>query len=115
MRATVGRPADGTDAKELHSVQEMATIDPVGFFGREFIGYVANCEEASVDAALGDPQHPAHARMVETVERCRALLDQTPLFGIYDYFAQRPDGRDTSTGNLLRLEAGGELPTPTTS
>jgi hypothetical protein len=89
----------------------MATppVDPIGYLGREFIAYIANCDQAEVDAAATDQSHPEHGRVTTAVKRCRGLLASHGL-DLAPAVANVPSQAETSVGNALRVAAGGKVP-----
>jgi Apea-like HEPN len=85
------------------------TIDVVGFLGREFMAYIGSIEESAVDAALANPGHPDHARLVRAASQCGPLLQEHwPHF--VPELVRVPPGEELSRANVLRREAGGAIP-----
>jgi hypothetical protein len=84
-------------------------VDPVGFLGREFIAYVSGAEPQLIDTVAADASHPDHGRLQLAVSRCaEVLLQHWPTY--VPAFVKVPSDADVSRANLIRLEAGRELP-----
>jgi hypothetical protein len=90
----------------------MATIDPIGFLGREFMGYIADCNVELVDQAAADNAHPDHAKVTNAVKKCADILGSVGP-ELHEYVATRPGDEDASVGNRLRQDSGGTVEAPT--
>jgi hypothetical protein len=87
----------------------MAEVDPLGFLGREFIAYLADTAETTIDHALVDTRHTEHKKVSAAMAQCHELLAHSAI-GIHQQVAAIPDGAEVSAGNLLRQAVGNELP-----
>jgi hypothetical protein len=88
----------------------MPEMDPLGFMGREFVGFVAGCPMKVVDEALVENAHPDHQAVGVAIKRCGSLLADVLPEQVPSAVAGYERLGESTRGNLLRYEVCGDLP-----
>lgn len=90
-------------------------------FGPELLAYLCNVDLAQIERRIRDavalpaPAEVALNQLIPWAERvARERLDSPglPFSFALGFLGNVPDGAETSIGNLVRLSAGGHIPTP---